>query len=96
LQLHHADKFNGVPYGIFLGPKVSQDIAAEILVFRESTSFVYCSVFPVHFTVICYLIPQWTVLQELEEVGGGEELDKLVKAKNNNAKQGSTQTGNTL
>jgi beta-carotene 3-hydroxylase len=53
-QLHHADKFNGVPYGIFLGPK------------------------------------------ELEEVGGGEELDKLVKAKNNNAKQGSTQTGNTL
>lgn len=20
-QLHHADKFNGVPYGLFLGPK---------------------------------------------------------------------------
>jgi beta-carotene 3-hydroxylase len=20
-QLHHADKFNGVPYGFFLGPK---------------------------------------------------------------------------
>lgn len=52
-QLHHADKFNGVPYGFFLGPK------------------------------------------ELEEVGGGEELDKLVKAKSNNGKQGSTQTVNT-
>ena len=22
-QLHHSDKFNGVPYGLFLGPKVS-------------------------------------------------------------------------
>lgn len=53
-QLHHADKYNGVPYGLFLGPK------------------------------------------ELEEVGGGEELDKLVKARNNNAKQGSTQSANTL
>lgn len=52
-QLHHADKYNGVPYGLFLGPK------------------------------------------ELEEVGGGEELDKLMKAKTNNAKQGSTQTVKT-
>eukprot|EP01018_Ginkgo_biloba_P021297 Gb_06004 [translate_table: standard] len=38
-QLHHADKFSGVPYGLFLGPK------------------------------------------ELEEVGGLEELEKLIKSK---------------
>lgn len=23
LQIHHMDKFQGVPYGLFLGPKVS-------------------------------------------------------------------------
>lgn len=38
-QLHHSDKFNGVPYGLFLGPK------------------------------------------ELEEVGGRDELEKLVNSK---------------
>eukprot|EP00252_Welwitschia_mirabilis_P001914 TRINITY_DN1188_c0_g1_i1.p1 TRINITY_DN1188_c0_g1~~TRINITY_DN1188_c0_g1_i1.p1 ORF type:complete len:315 (-),score=46.19 TRINITY_DN1188_c0_g1_i1:292-1236(-) len=38
-QLHHADKFKGVPYGLFLGPK------------------------------------------ELEEVGGWEELEKLLSSK---------------
>ncbi|XWS49993.1 hypothetical protein CRYUN_Cryun12cG0050200 [Craigia yunnanensis] len=39
-QLHHADKFDGVPYGLFLGP------------------------------------------QELEEVGGSEELEKEMKRRN--------------
>lgn len=38
-QLHHADKFDGVPYGLFLGPR------------------------------------------ELEEVGGREELEKLLSSK---------------
>ena len=36
LQLHHADKYNGVPYGLFLGPKVSQVICTQLLVFCES------------------------------------------------------------
>ncbi|XP_020530176.1 beta-carotene hydroxylase 2, chloroplastic isoform X2 [Amborella trichopoda] len=39
-QLHHADNFNGVPYGLFLGPK------------------------------------------ELEEVGGSDELERLVNSRN--------------
>ncbi|XP_077229718.1 beta-carotene 3-hydroxylase, chloroplastic-like isoform X2 [Tasmannia lanceolata] len=39
-QLHHADKYNGVPYGLFLGPK------------------------------------------ELEEVGGSKELERVIKARN--------------
>uniref|UniRef100_A0A0C9QLN2 beta-carotene 3-hydroxylase n=1 Tax=Wollemia nobilis TaxID=56998 RepID=A0A0C9QLN2_9CONI len=43
-QLHHADKFDGVPYGLFLGPK------------------------------------------ELEEVGGLEELEKLLSSKKKTSK----------
>uniref|UniRef100_A0A0D6R4Z8 beta-carotene 3-hydroxylase n=1 Tax=Araucaria cunninghamii TaxID=56994 RepID=A0A0D6R4Z8_ARACU len=43
-QLHHADKFDGVPYGLFLGPK------------------------------------------ELEEVGGLEELEKLLSSKRKTSK----------
>lgn len=46
-QLHHADKFDGVPYGLFLGPK------------------------------------------ELEEVGGSDELKKLLSSKKKTSKDSS-------
>ncbi|XP_058095331.1 beta-carotene 3-hydroxylase 1, chloroplastic-like [Magnolia sinica] len=48
-QLHHADKFNGVPYGLFLGPK------------------------------------------ELEEVGGSEELERVIKARKRHQEEASNQ-----
>lgn len=28
-QLHHSDKFNGVPYGLFLGPKEVEDVGGK-------------------------------------------------------------------
>ncbi|XP_023551817.1 beta-carotene hydroxylase 2, chloroplastic-like [Cucurbita pepo subsp. pepo] len=28
-QLHHSDKFNGVPYGLFLGPKELEEVGGE-------------------------------------------------------------------
>ncbi|CAH2080354.1 unnamed protein product [Thlaspi arvense] len=48
-QLHHSDKFQGVPYGLFLGPKYT------------------------NFGVIL-----GAMVQEVEEVGGLEELEKEV------------------
>ncbi|KAF2532463.1 hypothetical protein F2Q70_00033085 [Brassica cretica] len=28
-QLHHTDKFDGVPYGLFLGPKELEEVGGD-------------------------------------------------------------------
>jgi beta-carotene 3-hydroxylase len=65
------DKFDSVPYGLFLGPKVTQLIYH--LIYDKILS--------------CFDILQrfyWFILtdfgwQELEEVGGTEELEKEIQ-----------------
>jgi hypothetical protein len=57
------DKYEGVPYGLFLGPKVSKRVVPIInLVLALS--------------VISTRVAVVSFLQELEEVGGVEELEK--------------------
>lgn len=62
------DKFDGVPYGLFLGPKVMMNLAhLETAARSEQDKWSNLVVF---------------LLQELEEVGGLEELEKEITRRN--------------
>jgi beta-carotene 3-hydroxylase len=54
------DKFEGVPYGLFLGPKVSE----------------WCPFVCPHLFCDPLCGHSWLWFQELEEVGGLDELEK--------------------
>lgn len=92
-QLHHSDKFDGVPYGLFLGPKVllfpslfssnelRYTVNSKILVaqFIDFLNCYFINVGLIPLPQILFLI--WIngyLVQELEEVGGLEELEKEV------------------
>ncbi|CAL5015309.1 unnamed protein product [Urochloa decumbens] len=80
-KIHHMDKFEGVPYGLFLGPKVSEWFSSScprlacvtvIAHGRHRTStHVRIALTPGH-ACGCGFVS----LQELEEVGGLDELEK--------------------
>jgi hypothetical protein len=53
LQLHHSDKFDGVPYGLFLGPKVRLGFFFKLKK-KKTVSFFLCK--------LCLL--QWQLVSE--------------------------------
>lgn len=77
-QLHHTDKFNGVPYGLFLGPMASFSLGLLlfVLIFLILLAFNNLTMFDL-------------VIQELEEVGGNEELEKEIGRRIKLYKKGS-------
>ena len=69
------DKFQGVPYGLFLGPKVWFGLVWINSCFIPSSVRFDCADFKLKFSKI--LLSTYD-LQELEEVGGTEELEEEI------------------
>ncbi|RWV94943.1 hypothetical protein GW17_00042479 [Ensete ventricosum] len=66
-QIHHMDKFDGVPYGLFLGPKVREHTTTKV---SGPRCRCHRHLMPLFFFCVGF--------QELEEVGGLEELEKEI------------------
>lgn len=74
------DKFQGVPYGLFLGPKVSLKSEHTWLTIASARLCRFIPYEPVQkLTINKQTIWYWFYLQELKEVGGTEELEKEIK-----------------
>jgi len=101
-KLHHSEKYDGVPWGLFLGPLV-RFAACPFSFFRLKDAWKAIPFQrPPRQTACCQLLrfdnmlrqqlvgvltyahftSSFCVFQELEKVGGGPELDRMVAEHN--------------